>query len=603
MVTDPHVSALLTWADSQLSRSVPACGPPEPGGRIATLAQTFALDRPDLALWGLALAGTAWTQGARDAGTPRAHRPGLPLRTLFDVWGGTVLDALDARARLSAEGRLRRHGLLQLGDDVVLVPEDVLGWIAHQPRAWPSWATPWPLSPRPCPPVPPRGALWLVGGTSGQRAAHASAMAAAHGLNGLLRLRTPPDDASLTPVLRDARIDGLLVLLELDAERLAAPSTLTSLRHHDAPLALSGPTPAGFAAASEGRAITRVDVSPPELTERAAVWAAAGATPAAAHQLAREAPELDGPQILATAADLPAPRDILALREAAQRARLPARAPHATWITPRARWSDLALDPTTQARLRDLVEGTRARDAAREAGAVPTTAATRTGLRLLLTGPPGTGKTLTAEVIAGALDHALLRVDLSLLLSKWLGETESRLRAILDAADGCAATVLFDEGDALLARRDGEGPGPRAAAQAAAYLLQRFEHHRGALVVTTNLPQSLDPAFERRFDDVIHLGIPDRATRRALWGAALPATPHRGDDIDLDHLAAFPLAGGHILPAAERAALTAWQAQRPVSHADVLRAIARSLERRRERVRPADFRGWWPLVSAEVRGS
>ncbi|MFV0260691.1 MAG: ATP-binding protein, partial [Acidimicrobiales bacterium] len=198
-----------------------------------------------------------------------------------------------------------------------------------------------------------------------------------------------------------------------------------------------------------------------------------------------------------------------------------------------------------------------------------------TGVRMLLAGPPGTGKTLTAEVTAARLGVDLLVVDLAQIVSKWLGETEKNLAGVFTAAERSQSVLLFDEADALFARRtDVNDAHDRYANLETAYLLHRLEQFDGLTVLTTNLRSQIDPAFIRRLDIVVDLPEPDPAQRRELWSRHLPAGAPRAADVDLAELAdRYPLPGGLIRNAATTAAFAAAAARAPIDRRGLIDAI------------------------------
>lgn len=179
-------------------------------------------------------------------------------------------------------------------------------------------------------------------------------------------------------------------------------------------------------------------------------------------------------------------------------------------------------------------------------------------LKALFTGDPGTGKTMAAEVIAGAAGVALMKVDLSQVVSKWVGETEKNLEAVFDHAEQSRAALFFDEADALFGRRGEVRHGTdRYANLEVSYLLQRLETFSGGLVIlASNLRDEIDPAFTRRFQIALNFPRPGRDERLRLWQLAFARAPlDRG--VDLAAAAAFDLTGGAIMTAARMAALLA----------------------------------------------
>jgi ATPase family associated with various cellular activities (AAA) len=180
------------------------------------------------------------------------------------------------------------------------------------------------------------------------------------------------------------------------------------------------------------------------------------------------------------------------------------------------------------------------------------------GLKVLFTGEPGTGKTLAAEVIAGLLGVRLVTVDLSRVVSKWVGETAKHLDAVFRLADGSSAVLFFDEADALFGKRGEVQHGSdRYANTEVSHLLQRFEAHDGLVILASNLRDQIDPAFTRRFHTVVHFPRPEEPERRRLWRLALAHREGLPDGIDLAALAALDLTGAGIVGSARTATLLA----------------------------------------------
>jgi hypothetical protein len=197
------------------------------------------------------------------------------------------------------------------------------------------------------------------------------------------------------------------------------------------------------------------------------------------------------------------------------------------------------------------------------------------GLAALFSGPPGTGKTMVAGLIANDLDLDLYQVDLSQVVSKWVGETEKQLGRIFDAASMGHALLLFDEADALFAKRtEVKSSNDRYANLEVNYLLQRIEAFDGVAILTTNLETSVDPALKRRLAIEIPFYPPEVAERERLWQAMLPASAPRGDDLNFAALAQGfdDLCGGNIRNAVLRAAFLAAAEGKPIRQTHLLRA-------------------------------
>ncbi|MEL6182473.1 MAG: ATP-binding protein, partial [Myxococcota bacterium] len=181
------------------------------------------------------------------------------------------------------------------------------------------------------------------------------------------------------------------------------------------------------------------------------------------------------------------------------------------------------------------------------------------GLSVLFSGPPGTGKTLVAGVIAHELGRFLYRIDLSQVVDKYIGETEKNLGRVFDEAERAQAILLFDEADSLFSKRtDVKSSKDRYANLEVNYLLQRLDDFTGVSILTTNHPQSIDDAFQRRIRFKVEFPMPDHDMRRNLWQRLLPPAAPVDDNIDWDLLAEdFEYSGGHIRNAILRASVRA----------------------------------------------
>lgn len=226
-------------------------------------------------------------------------------------------------------------------------------------------------------------------------------------------------------------------------------------------------------------------------------------------------------------------------------------------IEARASRKDLILPATQREVLRDLAAAARQQHTVGEKWGFAEKSARGLGLTALFAGPSGTGKTMAAEVLAGELDLDLYRIDLSAVVSKYIGETEKNLRRVFDAADQSGALLLFDEADALFGKRsEVRDSHDRYANIEIGYLLQRMETYRGLAILTTNLRQSLDEAFLRRLRFVVNFPFPDAAARAEIWERVLPAQTPRGK-LDWRRLAQLNIAGGNIRNIALGAAVLA----------------------------------------------
>lgn len=203
------------------------------------------------------------------------------------------------------------------------------------------------------------------------------------------------------------------------------------------------------------------------------------------------------------------------------------------------------------------------------------------GVRMLFSGPPGTGKTLSAEVLAHSLDVDLLLVDLSRVVSKWIGETEKNLAEVFETAEKARAVLLFDEADALFGKRtEVSDAHDRYANLETAYLLGRLEQFDGLVILSTNLRQNIDTAFIRRLEFIVEFEEPSTELRLALWKCHLPADVPLDDDVNLEELAScYNIVGGLIRNAAVAAAFLAASDKKPISSRHFTLAVRREYEK------------------------
>ncbi|MCL4298062.1 MAG: ATP-binding protein [Anaerolineae bacterium] len=217
-------------------------------------------------------------------------------------------------------------------------------------------------------------------------------------------------------------------------------------------------------------------------------------------------------------------------------------------IIPRFVWTDLILPDDQITLLREIVQMIQGRATVLESWQVGRKLAASQGVTMLFAGPPGTGKTMAAEVIAGEVGLDLYKIDLSSLVSKYIGETEKNLERIFSEAEHSNAILFFDEADALFGKRsEVRDSHDRYANIEISYLLQRMEAYDGVTILATNLRANLDEAFTRRLHFAVNFPFPDEADRRRIWQALFPATLPRHPEVDLEALASnFKLAGGNI---------------------------------------------------------
>jgi SpoVK/Ycf46/Vps4 family AAA+-type ATPase len=270
----------------------------------------------------------------------------------------------------------------------------------------------------------------------------------------------------------------------------------------------------------------------------------------------------------------------------------PALANLAQRIEPRATWADLVLPASKVETLHHIAVQVRQRHTVYDEWGFAASSARGLGISALFWGPSGTGKTMAAEVLASELRLDLYRIDLSSVVSKYIGETEKNLARVFDAAEASGAVLLFDEADALFGKRsEVKDSHDRYANIEVSYLLQRMEAYRGLAILTTNQKTALDPAFLRRLRFVVQFPFPDAEEREAIWRRAFPDHAPVAD-IDCAKLARLHATGGSIRNIALNAAFLAAEAGEPIGMRHLLDA-ARGEAGKRERVlTEGETRGW-----------
>ena len=247
----------------------------------------------------------------------------------------------------------------------------------------------------------------------------------------------------------------------------------------------------------------------------------------------------------------------------------------ATRVERLAPWSRVILPPDIQQSVLELISRIKHRRTVYDTWGLGEILTTSRGVTALFQGGPGTGKTLVASAIANELGMDLYRVDLSRIMSKWIGETEQNLAKLFDAAEQGHTIVLFDEADSLFAKRtEVRTSVDRYANLEVNYLLQRLDTFEGIAILTTNFGTAIDSAFKRRLSFRLTFPFPDEEARADLWRVHLPPRLRRAGDLDLRGLARrYQLSGGYIRNAALRAAFLAAEERGPLTHDHLERAI------------------------------
>lgn len=249
---------------------------------------------------------------------------------------------------------------------------------------------------------------------------------------------------------------------------------------------------------------------------------------------------------------------------------------------PEVRLHDVVVPQEVRQRIERFVAAARARTTVLTEWGFGKSLGTQNGLTALLSGPPGTGKSMASEAIACELERPLMRCQLSSIISKWVGETSKNLDSLFQTAREHGAVIVFDEAEALFSRRTMvRTSNDRFANAETGALLTQIERHPGVVILTTNLPEAIDQAFERRIHLRVAFPFPDAAARARIWRKMLPADAPLDEDVDVTKLARrFELSGGLIRNAVLASALEAAAmpaSQRRITQAMLERAAAEQL--------------------------
>jgi hypothetical protein len=397
---------------------------------------------------------------------------------------------------------------------------------------------------------------------------------------------------------REALLLGSALLLEGEPETTPAMSSLIEAMHGLLLVSVQD------SLRLQNRASFRIDVPKPSVAEQQALWLDA-LGPAAeqvngelerlvsqfslgvegihnASEQARKDMALDGDAVVNGSSLWDACRSLARPRlgDLAQR------------IVPAASWNDLVLPELQRRALADIAAHVRQRGKVYETWGFATKGERGLGISALFAGASGTGKTMAAEVLANDLRLDLYRIDLSQIVSKYIGETEKNLRRVFAAAEEGGAILLFDEADALFGKRsEVKDSHDRYANIEVSYLLQRMEAYRGLAILTTNLKSAVDTAFLRRLRFIIQFPFPDAAHRAEIWRRIFPAaTPT--SHIDCSRLARLSIPGGNIHNIALHAAFLAADANESVTMTHLLRAARTEYTKLERPLTEAEIGGW-----------
>lgn len=250
-------------------------------------------------------------------------------------------------------------------------------------------------------------------------------------------------------------------------------------------------------------------------------------------------------------------------------------------IIPKYGWDDLVVPPDVKELLMNAVNQMKYRHIVYGQWGLDRKLAYGKGLSIMFSGPPGTGKTMAAQVVAHDLGLELYRIDLSQIISKYIGETEKNLHEIFEQARTSSAILFFDEADAVFGKRsEVKDAHDRYANIETAYLLQKMEEYDGMSILATNFAKNVDDAFLRRLNMIVDFPFPTPAYRKLIWRSMFPDQMPLSSDIDFDFLAnRFELSGGNIKNAVISGAFLAAQDHSLVAMSHLLRAIRYELQK------------------------
>jgi len=451
----------------------------------------------------------------------------------------------------------------------------------------------------------------MTGARSDDRAAAAAGLAKRLD-RGVVRL-TVTDEAEARTLMRDgllaARLAGALLLIEPAAAAL--PALAPALRDALTPVFLSTPAHGTWHSHLVGLPLVEVEFTSPDSAARQKFWASALQragllTDAFALAEASERFRLSARQIEAAAQSVQlsiglrrgerTSASIDVLLASAQRQAGVELGSLAHRMTSAHGWTDLVLPAASLRQLRHLGGAIRHRERVFSQWGF----SGGPGVTALFSGSPGTGKSMSAVVLAREAGIDLWRIDLSAVVSKYIGETEKHLDRLFTLAREGNAILFFDEADALFGKRsEVKDAHDRYANIEVAFLLQRLEAFDGVVILASNLAGNVDPAFSRRMHFVIEFPLPDAPLRERLWHAAIPEGAPLADDVDLAFLGRqFSLAGGDIRVAALDAAFAAAADDEPIDMARLCKAVSRQLLKKGKVPAASDFRQYQELLTA-----
>jgi len=259
-------------------------------------------------------------------------------------------------------------------------------------------------------------------------------------------------------------------------------------------------------------------------------------------------------------------------------------------INPHYNWEDIVLPKDTLEQLREVCGFIKYRGTVYSDWGFEKKLSLGKGLNVLFSGSSGTGKTMAAEIIAWEIQLNLYKIDLSSIVSKYIGETEKNLNKIFKEAELSNSILFFDEADALFGKRsEVKDAHDRYANIETAYLLQKMEEHEGTVILATNFRKNMDDAFLRRLHFTVEFPIPDEKSREMIWKHTFPAETPLGDEVDFTFLSKFKLTGGNIKNIALSASFLAAGSSGKVGMEHIIRATKREYQKIGKLFTEADF--------------
>ena len=413
-------------------------------------------------------------------------------------------------------------------------------------------------------------------------------------------------------------LDGIHLLAKDDNASRAASSTISSgLSGFRGFALLLGEKAWRAEGVIPGRALLTLEVPTPDYAERRLIWElllkGEGGTPSDEEVgLLAGRFRLNGGQIFKIVSTV---RDSLSLLPVSERrltidglnaaSRMHSNqklAELAQKISPRYTWEDIVLPPDQKKQLREICSYFSNMSLVYDEWGFQKKTSLGKGLNVLFSGSSGTGKTMSADIMAGELGLDLYKIDLSGIVSKYIGETEKNLDRIFREANDSNSILFFDEADALFGKRsEVKDSHDRYANIEVSYLLQKMEEYQGIVILATNFRKNMDDAFVRRTHFVIDYPMPEEEYRLEIWRRVFPDEAPRDASVDLQFMSRqFKIAGGNIKNIAVSSAFLAAQANDSIKMAHVIAATRREYQKMGKLMVESDFGEYFDLVKSEA---